>query len=319
MASDIASVVDDGAKRRVVPVVGEGPLQNLIDLKYLHDIDLAIVQSDALDYAREHRLVPNLDALTYVAALYNEQFYLLVRSDIGRIADLAGRTVNIDATGSGAAITATRLFGLLGVKPKFATDDRQLALEKLRKGEIAAVAFVAAKPAPLLAGVEPADHVHLIGIPLTRGVLASYAPARITAADYPGLVDPAHPVETVAIGNVLMAADLHTIPERHRNLVNFIDAFFARFQDLLGPGHEKLWREVNIAADVPGWPRQPAAAEWLRRNAPVAVASNPAALKVLFSRFLDEHRRASGGAPVSAADRDRISGQFQSRQRGEAR
>jgi uncharacterized protein len=49
MAAEIASIIDDGATRRVVPVVGKGPLQNLIDLKYLRGIDLAIVQSDALE------------------------------------------------------------------------------------------------------------------------------------------------------------------------------------------------------------------------------------------------------------------------------
>ena len=49
IAEDLANLVDDGATRRVVPVVGKGSLQNLTDLKYLRGIDMAIVQSDALD------------------------------------------------------------------------------------------------------------------------------------------------------------------------------------------------------------------------------------------------------------------------------
>src|SRR6202047_371294 len=58
IAEDLANLVDDGATRRVVPVVGKGSLQNLTDLKYLRGIDMAIVQTDVLDYAKEQRLGP---------------------------------------------------------------------------------------------------------------------------------------------------------------------------------------------------------------------------------------------------------------------
>src|SRR5881398_1573405 len=78
VAEDLANLIDDGATRRVVPVVGKGSLQNLTDLKYLRGIDMAIVQSDALDYAKEQRLVPGVEAsLTYITRLYNEEFHLL--------------------------------------------------------------------------------------------------------------------------------------------------------------------------------------------------------------------------------------------------
>src|ERR1700726_1038365 len=67
IAEDLANLVDDGATRRVVPVVGKGSLQNLTDLKYLRGIDMAIVQSDVLDYAKEQRLLPGLEsALSYI-------------------------------------------------------------------------------------------------------------------------------------------------------------------------------------------------------------------------------------------------------------
>jgi len=53
-------------------------LQNLTDLKYLRGIDMAIVQSDVLDYAKEQRLLPGLEwSLTYITRLYNEEFHLL--------------------------------------------------------------------------------------------------------------------------------------------------------------------------------------------------------------------------------------------------
>src|ERR1700720_1564553 len=57
IAEDLANLIDDGTTRRVVPVVGKGSLQNLTDLKYLRGIDMAIVQTDVLEYAKEQRLV----------------------------------------------------------------------------------------------------------------------------------------------------------------------------------------------------------------------------------------------------------------------
>src|SRR5215472_10895792 len=78
IAEDLANLIDDGATRRVVPVVGKGSLQNLTDLKYLRGIDMAIVQSDVLDYARDQKIVPGIEnSVSYVTRLYNEEFHLL--------------------------------------------------------------------------------------------------------------------------------------------------------------------------------------------------------------------------------------------------
>jgi uncharacterized protein len=319
IAAEIAGIVDDGSTRRVVPVVGKGSLQNLMDLKYLRGIDLAIVQSDVLDYAREQQLVPGLDSVSYIVKLYNEEFHLLARPDIKSIEQLAGQTVNIGAKDSGSAVTATRLFGLLGIKVKPANDDPGVALRQLRRSEIAAIAFVAAKPAPFFLDLKPGDRLHLLSVPLSSQVTAAYAPTQITAADYPTLVMPDAPADTVAVGNVLVAADLHGIPERWRNLSNFVDTFFTGFQGLLAEGHDPRWQEVNIAADVPGWRRHPAAADWLQSNAQVAAAPNADLLKTLFARFVDEHRQASGGTPMSAAEKDALFQQFRNWQREQPR
>ena len=119
MAKEIAGIVDDGATRRVVTVLGKGSLQNIADLKYLRGIDIAILPVDALEYARDQRLFPGIeDSLTYIAKLYNQELHLLARSDIKKVADLSGQTVNVDVQGSSTAFTAARLFNLLGIKPQ---------------------------------------------------------------------------------------------------------------------------------------------------------------------------------------------------------
>src|SRR5215510_11180633 len=92
IAEDLANVINDGANRRVVPVVGKGSLANLTDLKLLRGIDIAVLQTDILDYAREQRLFPGIEAtITYIAKLYNEEFHLLARPEISSIADLASQ------------------------------------------------------------------------------------------------------------------------------------------------------------------------------------------------------------------------------------
>ena len=96
MAEDLASVINDGATRRIVPVVGAGSLANLTDLKRLHGIDMAVLQIDVLDYAKEQRSLPGIEgSVTYIAKLHNEEFHLLARREIQSIADLANKKINL--------------------------------------------------------------------------------------------------------------------------------------------------------------------------------------------------------------------------------
>jgi len=144
IAEDLANLIDDGTTRRVVPVVGKGSLQSLTDLKYLRGIDLAILQIDVLDYAKEQRLVPGFESsLTYITRLYNEEFHLLAGPAVKSVTELANKRVNVDLRGGGTAITASRLFDLLKIPVTVTNDSQEVALDKLRRGEIAALAFVA--------------------------------------------------------------------------------------------------------------------------------------------------------------------------------
>src|SRR5438552_15159414 len=78
IGEELATLIDDGATRRLVPVVGKGALQNLIDLKYLRGIDMAILPADMLDYARERKLIAAADpGAYYITKLYNEEFHVL--------------------------------------------------------------------------------------------------------------------------------------------------------------------------------------------------------------------------------------------------
>jgi TRAP-type uncharacterized transport system substrate-binding protein len=320
IAEDLANLVDDGATRRVVPVVGKGSLQNLTDLKYLRGIDMAIVQTDVLEYAKEQRLVPGIElSLTYITRLYNEEFHLLAGPDVRKFSDLANKKVNVDLRGSGTSITAARLFEMLKLPVTVTNDSQEVALDKLRRGEIAALAFVAGKPAPLFMGLKGDDGLHFLAVPFNQAAGGTYAPTRLTAADYPGLVPQDRAVDTVAVGSVLAVADLRQSPERNRNIASFVDVFFTGFQSLLDPGHHPKWRDVNLTADLPGWRRYQPAEQWLQRNMQVANAPKPDDLKAMFANFIDEHRRSAGGGAMTDKEKEELFQQYSRWQTGQSR
>jgi hypothetical protein len=301
-----------------VPVVGKGALQNLIDLKYLRGIDMAILPIDVLDYAREQKLISAVDpGAYYVTKLYNEEFHLLARRDIRTIADLANRKVNVGPHGSGTAITAARLFEQLKVPIAMTNEPQEVALESLRKRDIAAVALLAGRPAPLVQGLKDAD-LHLVEIPFTQTTSDVYVPTRLTAADYPELVQRDKAINTIAVGSVLAVAELRLVPERNRNVMNFVETFFTGFQKLLEPGHHSKWQEVNLAADLPGWRRYPAAEQWLQRNLQIARAPSVDELRLMFSRFLDERRQANGEPLMPAQEKSAVFQEFRAWQKGQA-
>ena len=317
IVEDLASIVNDGATRRVVPVVGQGSLGNIMDLKLLRGIDMAIVPTDMLDYAREQKLFPGMDAtITYVTKLYNEELHILARPEIKSIADLANRKVNIDLRDSSTAITVKRLFDLARLTINTTNDAQEVALEKLRSGDIAALAFVAGKPAPLFHNLNGDEGLHFLTFPFSSAVTERYVPTRLTATDYPGLVPQDRPVDTVAVSAVLIVANLQQAPERYRNVGNFVDAFFTGLPTLLEPGHHPKWQEVNLAAEVPGWRRYPPADQWLQRNLQVAKAPNPDELLSMFARFVDERRQSTGGTPMTQQEKHDLFQQYQRWQSG---
>jgi uncharacterized protein len=318
IGEELANLIDDGATRRLVPVVGKSALQNLLDLKYLRGIDMAILPIDVLDYAREQKLISATDlGAYYITKLYNEEFHLLAGRDVKTVADLANRKVNIGPHGSGTAITATRLFDQLKVPVTMTNEPQEIALESLGKGEIAAVALLAGKPAPLVQGLKNAG-MHLVEIPFSQAASELYVPTRLTAADYPDLVQQGQPVTTIAVGSVLAVAELRLVPERNRNVANFVETFFTGFQSLLEPGHHPKWQEVNLATDLPGWRRYPAAEQWLQRNLQVAKAPTVDELRSMFSLFLDERRQANGETPMPVQEKSALFQQFRAWQTGAA-
>ena len=254
IAADLASVLDDGERLRVLPILGKGSVQNLADLIYLRGVDLGIVQSDTFAYVVQQNLFPGAaQAINYLAKLYDEEVHILARRDIARLEDLAGKPVNVDVLGSGTAMTAGLIFDRLNIPVQFHNDVQDVALQRLRSGEIAAILYVAGKPARLFSNIGADTGLHFLPIPPTAELLQTYLPSQLGHDIYPNLVPEGPPVETLAVGAVLAAFGWQPGTERHRKVVRFYEAFTAKFDEFLHPPRHPKWREVNLAAQVPGW------------------------------------------------------------------
>ncbi|SHI97069.1 TRAP transporter solute receptor, TAXI family [Roseomonas rosea] len=256
IAADLAAVLDDGDRLRVLPIIGRGSVQNISDIMFVRGVDVGIVQSDALAYVRGRRMFPAVgQMIQYIAKLYDEEVHVLARAEIGRVEELAGRRVNVDVAGSGTAMTASLLFEALGITPDFAHDPQDVALERLRRGEIAALVYVAGKPARLFAGLGAEAGLRFLPLPMAPALMETYLPSRLGHEQYPALVPEGAPVETLAVGAVMAVYAWAPGTERFRKVASFVEALHARFEQFLRPPRHPKWREVNLEAQVPGWVR----------------------------------------------------------------
>jgi uncharacterized protein len=318
IVQDLTNLLDDST-RRVLAVVGKGSLQNVADLKALRGIDMALVQTDVLDQLKAQK---SEQSITYIAKLYDEEFHLLARSDIKSVNDLSGKKVNFGTAGDGTSITGPAIFDRLGIKVEATSYVPALALEKLRSGEIAALAYVAAKPAPLFGALRQGYGLHFIAIPSNNALAGPYTPTRLTTNDYPDLIPPTDAVATVAVGTALMVANLVPGSERSRNVASFVGAFFTQLPRLQEAGNAK-WREVNLSAPLPGWKRYPPAETWLNRNIVASGSStgpgpslNESELREIFLKFLDERSRAEGTHTLSDQEKSEMFNEFRAWQKG---
>lgn len=310
IATDLAAVLDEGENLRILPIAGKGSVQNIHDILYLKGIDLGIVQSDVLAHIKRERLHPGIEErIRYVTKLYNEEFHVVVREGTATIEELAGQKVNFGVEGGGTDMTASTIFESLGLTVEATNFDQALALEKLKKGEIAAMAYVSGKPTHVFDGIKPEDGLRLISVPYTDALQQTYLPSGFTNTDYPALVPPDQSVETVAVGAVMAVFNWNRGSFRYKKVERFIESFFSQLSEFQTEPRHKKWQEVNLAANLPGWERFEAATRWLKNNPQVAnVASVD--LKTAFQKFLEKQTRSNAGVKLSAAQREELFRQF---------
>ena len=255
------SLAGEQNRVRVLPVAGAGASQNAKDVMFARGIDFAILQTDVLDEIKRNPPFPGVEKyLQYVTKLYDQQLHVLVGADIQSIEELRGKKVNFGLRDGGTFTTAAAVFNTLGIEPDVTTLPYPLALDKLRRGEISALVYVATKPSRLFQDIRPEEHLHFL--PITGDLPPIYTADTITLDDYPELVSRNAPVKTIGVGTVLVAYNWPAKSERHQRVSRFVQAFFANLNEI--KGRRPKWRDFDVSASVAGWTRFPAAEQWLK-------------------------------------------------------
>ena len=309
-ADELAKVLDDGDNLRILPVVTYGAASNLEDLLYLRGIDAAVTQSDVFEFFRTQRKITNLEnRINYVIRLPTAELHVLARNEINSLQDLRGKKVNFGKPGTGSSLTGPIVFQRMGVEVEQTSFDDVVAMQKLRAGEIAATLRLVNKPLDPLAKLPANSGLHLVPIPFTRSFEDFYALGEFTAQDYPTLVPPGAAIDTIAVPQVLAVFNWQKNTDRYRKVQRFVEAFFSKFDQFQQPPRHPKWRDVNLAATVPGWTRWSVAEEMLQRlrQANGVTAQQPAAAAD-FAAFLKE--KGVSGVQPSSDQRDALFREF---------
>src|SRR5438552_5362130 len=227
--ADLASVLDDGNKLRVLPIVGRGSVQSIADVLFLQGVDLGIVRADTLDYLEKKGFAKDIKKqFTYVTKLYNEEVHVIASKSIRSLKDLEGKTVSVDLPNRGTFVTALTVFERLGMKPKVVYIEQRIAMEKLKAGELDAVIVCGGKPYKSVSSFKD-DRFHLVTVNYDKPLQNDYLPASLSAKDYPNLISGEERVDTIAVPAVLAAHNWAPNTDRYRKLSQFVDAFFTKF------------------------------------------------------------------------------------------
>src|SRR6202795_837032 len=135
--ADLASVLDDGNKLRVLPIVGRGSVQSVADILFLQGVDLGIVRSDTLDYLEKKGFAKDIKKqFTYVTKLYNEEMHVIASKSVRNLKELDGKTISVDLPNGGTFVTALTVFDRLGMQTDVVYLAHRIALGKVNKGDV---------------------------------------------------------------------------------------------------------------------------------------------------------------------------------------
>ncbi len=293
IATDLASVLDtdEQPRIRILPIAGKGGVRNIEDLMYMRGVDMAIVQSDVLSYIESNKLFSNVrKRVQYITKLYDSELHILANKKIKNIKELDGKKVNLWNKGSATEITAKNLFKILKINPEIVYLDNKMGIEKTQRGEIAATFLMVGKPVKYYQKLLPATGLHFLQVKYEGKLINDYLPAKFTSEDYPNLLTRGQTVSTLSTSAVLVVYRRSKESWRYKRVARFVDSFFENIKQFQkAPRHPK-WKDMNIAANLPGWTRFPHAAEWIESKnikTRIVIKSKPANSKTNdFNSFL---------------------------------
>lgn len=259
----LAQYVTSNTDTSVTAVSSKGSQANIEDL-HAGDIQLGFVQSDVMSYAYngERLFEDPITDFSVVAALYMEQVQIVTLDpEIKTVADLAGKTVSIGASGSGVFYNALDVLECYGLD--YETDitavmqDFADSTESLQDGKIDAAFIVAGAPTTAITSLAATQSVYLVSldeehIAALRETSPYYSPNTIAADVYGTPED----CTTVAVNAIVIARD----DVAETDIYNFVSAIFENSADLAHAKAAEL--DINFAASVTDVPYHAGAAKY---------------------------------------------------------
>src|ERR1700753_2170399 len=263
-ASEIARVISDGGTIQVLPLVTRGPTENVNDLLYLKGIDAAIINGDSLDEYKTQ--VPQIQQrISYILNLFPSELHIFVRPEIKTLADLAGKKVNFNTQGTAAAYSGPLIFSRINIDVDKQFIPHPVALEQLKRGEIAAVVFVTSKPVDAFVKGKWDEGFKFLPVEFGPKFQDYYLESSLDAADYPNLVPKGERVATISVPTLLASFNWRPNSPRYPRVAHFVDELFSHMDRLRSPGFDPKWKDVNLSTKAPGLERFKAAQDWLAR------------------------------------------------------
>ncbi len=314
---DIFKTLDDRKENslRVLPIISRGAQHNVFDILNLQGVDMGLTESFMLEHFKKSDAAKyaNIDKrIHYVTKIANTEFHIVAKKDITDIRQLAGKKVDFFQKESGTAVVGQDLFKLLGipVEPVFSFADEELR-PRINKGEIAAFARASTAPGSIFKIFQPDDDLHILPIDSSlagyESIRAKYFPAVLTSEQYPNLLPAGTSVPTIANATVLAVYAWPENTDRYRKVANFVNKFFDSIDKFRISGRHPRWREINVAAEVPGWTRFKAAQDWLNNHK--KAQKDVAKLRPAFEEFLNKQAKGKK-TRLTEEERDKLASEF---------
>jgi TRAP-type uncharacterized transport system substrate-binding protein len=291
---DMMAALEDPSELRVLPILGGGAGSNVRDLLYLRSVDMAILNTDSLEYYEGKPLYHDLkQRIHYITKLFNEEVHVFAGDKVGSLQDLGGKRVGF--VSSSAQVTGSLLFKKLGIVPQETIEVSEAdGAAMLRDGSLDAMIRVTGKPLQNVGYLKQIfPGIRLVPILFDPALIETYLPTQFGHDDYPELIRDGEEVPSVATRTILAVFNWPAASDRYRRLARFTNLLFDHFDDMRRSKnlHSK-WAEVTLSADVPGMTRFKPAADKLAATNKVMAAAKEEDLMSDFKSFLASDRAA---------------------------
>ena len=177
-AADMARVLDEKDKLRILPVLGKGPVQNVIDVLYLKSIDMGLVATDVPEFYKIQYGSNITERLRYIMKLYNDEIHIIAPSEIKTVFDLEGK--RIEAPKDVGLYSAKAIFSRLKINVTYDSshlNDDTGALQEVIDGKADAWIVGTAKVMPIARNIKNENSTAAPGLDPVRPEASGSVPS----------------------------------------------------------------------------------------------------------------------------------------------